>query len=85
MLLKCVHGTMLKFTFGPQSHSSDVRVPSNGGVTETFPTRTVIVGMDGSEDSRFVFHCKYMTNLFQFRVFIGGSFFAYMYHCKRCV
>ncbi|XP_052677754.1 putative universal stress protein SAUSA300_1656 [Crassostrea angulata] len=53
---------MLKFTFGPQSHSSDVRVPSNGGVTETFPTRTVIVGMDGSEDSRFVFHW-YVQNI----------------------
>lgn len=72
---------MLKFAYGHKSHSSDVRVPSYGDLTETFPPRTVMVAMDGSEDSRFAFHCKYMNNLFQLSVFIGDTFFAYQ--CKR--
>lgn len=76
---------MLKFAYEDKSHSSHVRVPSYGGVTETFPPRTVTEAMDGREDSRFAFHCKYMTNLVQLSVFIGDTFFAYMYHCKRCV
>lgn len=58
---------MLKFAYGHKSHSSDVRVPSYGDLTETFPPRTVMVAMDGSEDSRFAFHCKYIT-LFQLKL-----------------
>lgn len=64
---------MLKFAYGHKSHSSDVRVPSYGDLTETFPPRTVMVAMDGSEDSRFAFHCKYMT----LTLIIDNIFFAY--------
>lgn len=53
---------MLKFAYGHKSHSSDVRVPSYGDLTETFPPRTVMVAMDGSEDSRFAFHW-YVQNI----------------------
>lgn len=69
---------MLKFAYGHKSHSSDVRVPSYGDLTETFPPRTVMVAMDGSEDSRFAFHCKYMTlTLFQMILSLITYFFAY--------
>lgn len=60
MFLKCIYGIMLKFVYGYKSYFSDVRVLFYGDLIEIFFLWIVMVVMDGSEDFRFVFYCKYI-------------------------
>lgn len=51
---------MLKFVYGYKGYFSDVRVLFYGDLIEIFFLWIVMVVMDGSEDFRFVFYCKYI-------------------------
>ena len=53
---------MLKFRYEHKNQSGEVRVPSTENLIETYPPcpppRTVLIAMDGSEDSKFAFYCE---------------------------
>ncbi|XP_078340811.1 putative universal stress protein SERP1273 isoform X2 [Crassostrea virginica] len=57
---------MLKFAYGHKNQSGEVRVPSTENLNETYPPRlhprTVLIAMDGSEDSKFAFYW-YVQNI----------------------
>ncbi|XP_061179314.1 uncharacterized protein LOC133187933 [Saccostrea echinata] len=55
---------MLKFAYGHHNHSSGSRSASFGDITETFPPRTVLIALDGSEDSKFAFYW-YAQNIYR--------------------
>ncbi|XP_048741466.1 putative universal stress protein SAUSA300_1656 [Ostrea edulis] len=55
---------MLKFAYGHKSHASDVRMSSTGDLTETYTPRTVLIALDGSEDSKFAFYW-YVHNIYR--------------------
>lgn len=75
---------MLKFAYGHKSHASDVRMSSTGDLTETYTPRTVLIALDGSEDSKFAFYCEYSLN-FAFRTgdFILVIIFIYIKKTKN--